>query len=459
MLVTDEAVTTYPLTGTKRPCYSSNEATSFTSHRELSGNKEMQQPDTDLRYFIGRQPILDRKQEIIGYELLFRAAGHHKTAQFANQGQASASVIATALSDFGFQEVLGDKFGFMNITSSVLHSEMLELLPIEQTVLEILENIELDDDVRLRCQELKALGFRIALDDHVYDEKYSTFYKFVDIIKIDLMATDPLELPIIASALRKFPVQLLAEKVETFEQFEQCAQYGFELFQGYFFEKPVVLGHKRIDPSGLAMMQLLQQLNEDFDINKVEDTFRENPSLTYNLLRLVNSVMIGLREKIKNLRHAIMILGTNHLRRWVQLALFAGQDNRGLNSPLLEMAAVRGRLLEIITMQRTGMPRTSDLVESAFMAGILSLLDVLFETNMESIVEGLNLSDEVSEALLRREGSLGELLTLAEKLEKADFPAVQDILDKTGITFDQLLSAQLEAFNWRNTIVKGQRHS
>lgn len=415
--------------------------------------------DQDLRFFIGRQPILDLKQEIVGYELLFRAAGHHTTAQFESQAQASASVIANALSEFGFQEVLGDKFGFLNITAGVLHSEMLELLPIGQSVLEILEDIELDDNVRLRCQQLKAQGFMIALDDHVYSPEHAAFYKFVDIIKVDLMATDPDELPNIAAQLRKYPVRLLAERVETIEQFDQCVKYGFELFQGYFFERPVVLGKKRIDPSGLAMMKLMQQLSEDWDINEVEETFRENPTLTFNLLKLVNSVMFGMREKIKNLRHAIMMLGINQLRRWVQLALFAGKDDRGLNSPLLEMAAVRGRLMELLTMQRSGLPRTSDIVEASFMAGILSLLDVLFETEMEEIVTSLNLSDEVAEALLTRSGPLGQLLLLTEKLEKTDFSAVQDLLEVTGISFDQLLSAQLDAFNWRNSIVRDQRRS
>lgn len=415
--------------------------------------------DQDLRFFIGRQPILDLKQEIVGYELLFRAAGHHTTAQFESQAQASASVIANALSEFGFQDVLGDKFGFLNITAGVLHSEMLELLPIGQSVLEILEDIELDDNVRLRCQQLKSQGFMIALDDHVYSPEHAAFYKFVDIIKVDLMATDPDELPNIAAQLRKYPVRLLAERVETIEQFEQCVKYGFELFQGYFFERPVVLGKKRIDPSGLAMMKLMQQLSEDWDIDEVENTFRENPTLTFNLLKLVNSVMFGMREKIKNLRHAIMMLGINQLRRWVQLALFAGKDDRGLNSPLLEMAAVRGRLMELLTMQRTGLQRTSDVVEASFMAGILSLLDVLFETEMEEIVTSLNLSDEVADALLTRSGPLGQLLLLTEKLEKTDFSAVQDLLEVTGIGFDQLLSAQLDAFNWRNSIVRDQRRS
>ncbi len=413
--------------------------------------------EPELKFFIGRQPILDVKQEIFGYELLFRAAGHHSTAQFESQAQASASVIASALSDFGLQDVLGEKFGFLNITAGMLHSEMLELLPIQQSVLEVLETIELDDNVRLRCSELKSMGFKIALDDHIYNPQHSAFYKLVDIVKVDIMATDPDELPRIAADLRQYPVQLLAERVETIEDFEKCLRYGFELFQGYFFERPVIIGQKRIDPSGIAMMKLLQQLNESWDINEVEETFRENPSLTFNLLKLVNSVMIGLREKIKNLRHAIMILGINHLRRWVQLALFAGKDDRGLNSPLLEMAAVRGRLMELLMIQRTGLPRTSDTVETAFLTGILSLLDVLYETPMSHVVESLNLSDEVADALLQREGQLGMLLLLTEKLEKTDFATVEKLLQALSINLDQLLEAQLDAFNWRNSIVQGQR--
>jgi EAL and modified HD-GYP domain-containing signal transduction protein len=419
----------------------------------------MTAPQPELKFFIGRQPILNANQEIYGYELLFRAAGHHDSAQFESQAQASASVIASALSDFGLQDVLGEKFGFLNITAGVLHSEMLELLPIEQSVLEILENIELDDNVRLRCNELKTLGFKIALDDHVYESRHAPFYRIVDIIKVDIMATDPEELPRIAADLGKYPVQLLAERVETVEEFERCREYGFELFQGYFFERPVTLRQNRIDPSGIAMMKLLQQLNEDWDIDEIEETFRENPSLTFNLLKLVNSVMVGLREKIKNIRHAIMILGINHLRRWVQLALFAGKDDRGLNSPLLEMAAVRGRLMEILMMQRTGGGRTNDLVETAFLTGILSLLDALYETPMEHVVESLNLSDEMADALLRREGQLGTLLLLSEKLEKTDFAAVEELLQSLSISLDQLLAAQLDAFNWRNTIVQGQKRA
>ncbi len=411
----------------------------------------------NLSYFIGRQPILNRQQEIVGFELLFRAAGDHQAALYENQAQASASVIASALSDFGLQGVLGDKDGFLNITAAMLDSEILELLPVGQAILELLENIELDDAALIRCCALKALGFRIALDDHVYHPDHADFYNLVDIIKVDILATAPEELPKIAANLRKYPVQLLAERVETVEVFELCRDCGFELFQGYFFERPAVISQKRIDPSGMAMMKLLQQLHENADIDAIEEIFRENPGLTFQLLKLVNSVMTGMRDKIKSLRHAIMILGIIQLKRWMQLALFAGKDDSGLNSPLLEMAAVRGRLMELLVLQECGGNRTNDIAESAFLTGILSLLDALYETTMEQIVESLNLSDEVSGALLRHEGRLGQLLLLAKKLEHSDFAAVENILGALSISRDKLFEAQLDAFNWRSGIVAGSR--
>ncbi len=297
-------------------------------------------------YFIGRQPILNINKEIIGFELLFRAAGHHQHAVYEDQTQAAASVINAMLSDFGLQNLLGDKCGFINITATMLGSEILELLPASQSVLELVESITLDETALLHCCALKALDFRIALDDHQYDPALADFYNLVDIVKIDLLATDHAKLPEIVANFKPYPVQLLAERVETFEIFELCRACGFTLFQGYFFERPAIISHKRIDSSGMAMMRLLQQLSRKSDINAIEEIFRENLELTYQLLKLVNSVMVGTRDRIKSLRHAIMLLGLIQLRRWVQLSLYAGKDDTEPDSPLLEMAAVRGRLME-----------------------------------------------------------------------------------------------------------------
>lgn len=404
------------------------------------------------KFFLGRQPILDRNQEIVGYELLFRAADVDH-AVIESHSHASASVIAHALSSFGINEVLGGKFGFVNVHLKVLLSEMLELLPVGQTVLELLEMIQLDEQVVERCRELKEMGFLLALDDHEFDASNTDIYGVVDIIKIDILLTGMDALPEVASKLRKFPVKLLAEKVETVEQFQICYDLGFEFFQGYFFARPVVLKRKKIDVSSLAMLKLLQQLTMDAPVNMIEQTFKENPALSYNLLRLVNSVGLGMREKIKTLRHAIIMLGVNHLRRWIQLSLFAGHDSRALNHPLLELAAVRGRLLEILVRKLSRAAVVDERAEAAFMVGILSLLDVLFETPMEEIISNLNLNDDVTCALLERKGLLGSLLNMAEKLELTDFDAVTVLLKECDISLDQLLTAQLDAFNWRSSIV------
>ncbi|MDD2367429.1 MAG: EAL domain-containing protein [Desulfuromonadaceae bacterium] len=404
------------------------------------------------RFFMGRQPILDRNQEIIGYELLFRSADMDH-AVFDDYSNAATTVITHALSSFGMHEVLGEKFGFVNVPLSLLLSEMLELMPIGQTVLELLEIIELDEQVIQRCRELKELGFLLALDDHEYDESNDEIYYLVDIIKIDILLTDIKTLPEIVRNLRKYSVKLLAEKVETVEQFNLCYEMGFDLFQGYFFARPVVLNRRKIDVSGLALLKLLQQLTMGASLELIEMTFKENPGLSYNLLKLVNSVALGMREKIKTLRHAILLIGMNPLRRWTQLSLFSGHDARSMNNPLLELAAVRGRLMEIMLKQLVGRNANDEQAEAAFMVGILSLLDVLFETPMDEIITNLNLNDDVSSALLRREGQLGKMLVLAEKLEVTDFDAVTLLLDECGVSLEQLLTAQLEAFNWRSSII------
>jgi len=403
------------------------------------------------KFFLGRQPILDRNQEIVGYELLFRSADIDH-AIFESYSHASSNVITHALSSFGMHEVLGGKFGFINVHLGLLLSEILELLPIGQTVLELLEMIQLDDQVIERCRELKEMGFVLALDDHEFDAANIDIYFVVDIIKIDILLTGMDALPEMVRQLRKYPVKLLAEKVETVEQFQICFDLGFDLFQGYFFARPVVLNRRKIDVSGLALLKLLQQLTMGASIEMIEMTFKENPGLSYNLLKLVNSVALGMREKIKTLRHAILLLGINHLRRWTQLSLFAGHDSRSMNHPLLEMAAVRGRLMEIMLKQQSR-AASDEQAEAAFMVGILSLLDVLFETPMDEIISNLNLNDDVSSALLRREGRLGKMLMLTEKLEVTDFDAVTVLLGECGVSLDQLLTAQLEAFNWRSAII------
>ncbi len=402
--------------------------------------------------FLGRQPILDIRQEIVGYELLFRSSECNKSV-YDSQDFASASVIASALASFGLHEVLGNKAGFINVTEEVLLSETIELLPRKQIVLELLETMPLNGGIHDRALALKAQGFRLALDDHTYSSRNAAFYQFVDIVKINLLTTPKETLREMVKELGDFPVTLLAECVETMEQFEECRELGFELFQGYFFARPVVLKRKAPEISKIGMIKLLDYLHEDIDLDDIEKVFRNYPDLSYNLIKLVNSVNVGLREKIKNLRHAIMIIGRDKLRRWAQLAIYASSGSGGINSPLLEMAAVRGRFMEYLIMSQHAVTRNNEAVEAAFMAGIMSLMDVLLETSMEQILQELNLSDTITEALLNREGELGGLLALAETLELVNFGEVQTLVEATNIPLDRLLEAQLDAYQWRTSMV------
>jgi c-di-GMP-related signal transduction protein len=403
------------------------------------------------KFFLGRQPILNRTQQIVGFELLFRSAESLLAASFLDIHVASASVIVNALSDFGFQDVLGRHKGFFNVTYEMLMSDAVELLPKEQVVIELLETIVADPEVVARCATLKSLGFTLALDDHVYSPAFHDIYQIIDIIKLDVLEIPPGELAGIVGQLRAWPLTLLAEKVESAEQYAVCAELGFDLFQGYYFARPVVLKQNRVDVAKLTMLQLMEQVMAELEISEIEETFKQNPGLTYNLLRLVNSVAIGLRVRIKTLRHALMVLGLEQLKRWITLALYANNDSNGAQSPLLELAAMRGRLMELL-VQSLPSPGGRELSDRAFMAGILSLIDVLFEVPMAELVEKLNLVDDVRGALLQRSGTLGELLLLAEKLELTDFAGVNEHLEGCGITLDQLLAAQLETITWSDRL-------
>jgi c-di-GMP-related signal transduction protein len=403
------------------------------------------------KFFLGRQPILNRTQQIVGFELLFRSAESLLAASFLDIHVASASVIVNALSDFGFQDVLGRHKGFFNVTYEMLMSDAVELLPKEQVVIELLETIVADPEVVARCATLKSLGFTLALDDHVYSPAFHDIYQIIDIIKLDVLEIPPGELAGIVGQLRAWPLTLLAEKVESAEQYAVCAELGFDLFQGYYFARPVVLKQNRVDVAKLTMLQLMEQVMAELEISEIEETFKQNPGLTYNLLRLVNSVAIGLRVRIKTLRHALMVLGLEQLKRWITLALYANNDSNGAQSPLLELAAMRGRLMELL-VQSLPSPGGRELSDRAFMAGILSLIDVLFEVPMAELVEKLNLVDDVRGALLQRSGTLGELLLLAEKLELTDFAGVNEHLEGCGITLDQLLAAQMETITWSDRL-------
>jgi EAL and modified HD-GYP domain-containing signal transduction protein len=339
----------------------------------------------------------------------------------------------------------------VNVERDMLFSDALEILPRDQVVLEILETVKPSRMVVQRCRALKAAGFSLALDDHHFDESFAELYGIVDVVKVDLLASADAAARTV-ERLAPYPVKLLAEKVETSEQFRECLDLGFHFFQGFHFARPATIERRRIDEAGATLLKLLRLLAEDAETREIEAAFRESPGLTYKLLILVNSVMFGSRERIGSLRQAITMLGRSQMKRWLQLALFASDARKGLDDPLVDMAAVRASLMEALVRLHPELSRMPEACENAFMTGVLSVLDSLFDVSMSELVASLHLCEAVGAALTAREGALGQLLVLAERMERLELDAASAQLQEMGIAQDAAVAAQQRAFAWRDAL-------
>lgn len=405
--------------------------------------------DSDI--FLARQPILDRTQTIVAYELLFRG-NQANFAKIDNELHATAHVIVSLFNEMGVQSVLGKERGFINVSADMLMSDMIHLLPHEQMVIELLETIEITPLILAQCRKLKQAGFSLALDDFaVMHEQYRELLPIIDIIKVDLTQVPDGALARTIQKLREYPAKLLAEKVETRDDFDTCKKLGFHFFQGYYFAKPVVLSGKRAEPSTIALFKLLSLILDDAANISLEAAVKSDSNLTYNLLKLVNSVGVGANQKVDTLAKAIMVIGRRQLQRWLQLLLYSINDKGQAASPLMQLAATRAKILEIVC--RCLHNHDTALQERAFITGSFSLLDTLLSMPMSDIMAKLSLQEDVKLALTLRAGPLGNMLTLVENLEKGDFASVEEQLGSLpGLDAAQLNEAQMAAIRWVSSL-------
>jgi len=396
--------------------------------------------------FLGRQPILNRNQELVAYELLFRS-GQQNSASFSDGRAATATVIRNLFSELSISDVLGSCRGFVNVDEDMLFSDTVELLPRETIVLEILETVLPTPKVIERCAELKKSGFALALDDVAQlGAPYRDLLPHIDIVKIDLKQTSAAELPALVATVKQHGKTLLAEKVDQRAEMETCFELGFDLFQGYYFAKPVIIKGKKLDHSQLALLRLMNLLIGDAENSELEAVFKQEPGLTLNLLRLTNSVACGLPVKITSLRHAITLLGRRQLQRWLQLLLYTAHTGKG-NNPLLQLAATRGRLMELLSEKLA--PRDKAFADNAFMAGILSLTPALLGQPIEEIVASLTLGREVQAALCEHEGRHGDLLRVTEMLEEEQIDEIQTLLPRLpGLSVAEISTRLTQALAW-----------
>jgi EAL and modified HD-GYP domain-containing signal transduction protein len=407
-------------------------------------------------FYLGRQPMLDRQQNLFGYEMLFRSA-EVAQAHIDSDLSATAAVIAHA-AQLGLDRVLGDAQGFLNVDAEVLASDIFVFLPREKVVLEIVETMAVTRDVLDRIGVLKAHGFRFALDDVRADSgDLQALLPLVDFIKMDLRDMPQSALMQLATRFRQAGKQLVAEKVESREQYQMCMDLGFNYFQGYYFARPVVIKGRKLSPSHMAIVDMMQLIMSDADNVVIERAVKRDVSLALNLLRLVNTPAVGARYKIDSLSHAMTMLGRRQLQRWLQIMLYAEPGQRGQKgSPLLALALTRGRMLELLA-QRIA-PSQRHFADVAFTVGIMSLMDALFGIPMDEILEQIPVSDEVAQALLKREGFFGDLLRLSESLEQIEDvdgeEAIMPVLRQLSVSSDDLADVEMEAFAWSDNVVR-----
>lgn len=400
--------------------------------------------------FLGRHPILNGEQKTIGYELLFRAKGEDTNTNL-NDLSATAGVIVNLLSQFGIQQILGDKLGFLNIAASSLLSETIELLPAERIVLEILEDVPVNAQIITRCKALKDLGFQLAIVDYANRPEHIVLLPYVDYVKIDL-STMPVEKTdqLIAIIRKKSSAKIVAEKIEDEALFSACLEKQFDAYQGYFFAQPTVLKGEQAQPDQMCLVRMIGMLLGDADLSELEALFKNSPGLTLGLLKLVNSVGInGGNEPVESIRQAIVMLGQKQLLRWVQLLMYAAPGNGAGDAIMLQVAG-RARLVELIAKKVDSIHQ--NFSDQAFMVGMLSLADTVVPSTIEDILRDIGLSDNIKQAILEETGSHGQLLKLVKNIELGHFDATQDEINTLDISADDLLHIQVECIEWTNQL-------
>lgn len=406
---------------------------------------------------LGRQPILDRNRNLVAFELLFREEGAEEAANVINDLSASANVIVNAYGKFGIHNVLGHQRGFINADPDLILSDIISLLPSKHIVLEVKEFASITPEFLQRCKELKQKGYQFALDNIVaINIQVELLLPLVSVVKVDVLALTKDQLTQLVNQLNLWPVLLLALKVENQEQETHCRQLGFQMFQGYYFAKPEVMSAKRADTGRVSLLKLLalvmRDSDQDSDINEIEKEFKNQPSLSYNLLRMVNSSNEGLPLIVNSIKQAVQLMGRKQLQKWIQLLLYTSSqspDTDSISDEITQTAVTRGKLMELIaTAER---PHDKNHQERAYMVGILSLLDELLGIEMQQVVNKLGISDDTSQALLTRHGRLGQALKLIEAKEKGEITSIHSLLSELGfLSLDDFSDIEIQAIEWVN---------
>ena len=396
---------------------------------------------------IARQPIVDQHRAVYGYELFDRS-----TAADAHTAASDAALLFNALSYAGTEALVGKKTVFINCTHESLAGGHLELIHPEKVVLEVppLPDTATQEEIELRVPALQALrerGFRLALNQNALRKPYASWMPLASFIKLDMQAFKPeLAGPLVKFSSQFSKATLVAEKVETAEQFKLMADLGVKLFQGFWFAQPSLVKATTLRPSHATIIQLINLVRKQAETSEIEDLLKKDPTLSFNLLRFINSSGFGLSCEVTSFRHAVMILGLKKLFRWAALLMTTSRD--GAPPAVGQTAVVRGRLMELLAAEML----PAEECDNAFVVGVFSMLDTMLNVTMEKALESVALPQTVTDALLHGTGVFAPFLALTKACESGDDAMFAKMAEELHLSNRQVNWAHLQALTWAESL-------
>lgn len=408
-----------------------------------------------MEVFIGRQPIFDINKQVSAFELLYRNKNSNQAFPLVNPDLATVDVLVNTFLSVGFEELTKGKPSFINFTEKLLMNNIFDFLDPAKVVIEILEDIPITLQLVERVKQLKEKGFKIALDDFVLDEDvpyYDELFLYTDYIKVDFLITSLQNRMEIESRVHKsFPhIQLLAEKIETHNQFEVAKHSGYTLFQGYFFEKPQVVTTREIPPNTIQYIQILALLkDEEPNIAEVVENIERDISLTYKLLKLINMSNKRRKSKVRSIKQAILLLGLTELRKWIYfLAMreIERTQSDDIFNELMQTSLFRAKVCEKLAQLQF-----KQNYSEYFLIGMFSLIDSLLQRPMSMILHQLPFSDEVSATIAGEETGMTPYLQFSIALSKLDWACIEELAPLFHLDFESINSIYLESTEWAET--------
>lgn len=402
-----------------------------------------------MHKFIARQPIFTADRKTYGYELLGRS-GLENLFISSNPDQAAASTIDNVLL-FGIDRLTQGHRAFLNCTRDFLVRDFGSVLPKDNVVIEVLETVRLDAEVIEACRRLKQSGYLIALDDFQDLPEWKPLVALADFIKVDVLETSPEEQLRLSLEFASANVRLVAEKVETYDVFERCRGWNYELFQGYFFCRPQMLTRNDIPANKLNYLRVLQAVHKDpVDMREVAENIKLEASLSYRLLRYLNSPIFFLPVEIHSIPHALSLLGERGARKWVSLVVIAcmGEDKP---QELMMLPLVRARFCESLAPLAAMAGSANDL----FLLGLLSAVDAILDMKMKDVLDEISIRAEIREALLGKSNKFRDVFEVVLAYEIGDWSRMESAAAHCRMKLETVPTLFMQSLEWANAIITG----